>query len=154
MDELLARAGNPIVPATLFIRRVTYLRILQMAMFPSNAIASRIADSAQETRMKNTWVMQASKEISPALSQKMACVLGTVAVDSSRSAMARTGRKRHLGSWRLFYVSLMKDSVKFPRTGAMYLSVKGVEIQRWDSPVPGMPIRTQGMGAKGHATAS
>lgn len=80
--------------------------------------------------MKNTWLMEASKEISPALEQKMASVLGTVVVDSSRSAMASTGRKRHLGSWRLFHVSLLKDSVKFLRRATIYLSVKGMEVQR------------------------
>lgn len=106
------------------------MRGWQMAMCRSNGIASRIADSAQEmTRMTNTWVMQASKEISPTLNQKMASVLGTVVVDSSKSATASMGRKRYLGSWRLSYVSL-KDSVKFPRTATMHMGVKGVEIQR------------------------
>lgn len=105
-------------------------------------MASRITDSAEKLKCrKNIWVRQASKEISPALNQNRASILGTVVVDSIRSTTASMDRKRYMGWWRLRSVLMTNNMTPFPSRTARYMEQNGIEIQMCDFSMPGMPAR-------------
>lgn len=74
--------------------------------------------------------------------QKIASILGAVAVESRTSAKASMERKRYMGSWRLHSVVIKKIRKILPTTATMYIEQIGMEIQVCKSSSPGIPIKT------------
>lgn len=149
MQNPRTTAVTAIFPITEGFKVEEYRSGSQTATYRSNAIATRTDDSTMKLKwVKNICVMQASKEISLALNQKIASILGTVVVESMRSATASMARKRYMGSWRLRSVMMTKRRTELPNTAVMYIKQKGTEIQMWDSSMPGMPVRTKVIGSK------
>lgn len=120
-----------------------------MATNRSKAMASRIIDSAEKLKCrKNIWVRQAPKEISPALNQNRASILGTVVDDSIRSVTASMDKRRYMGWWRLRSVLTTKSRTPFPSRAARYIEQKGIEIQMCDFSMPGMPAKMKVAGVE------
>jgi len=61
--------------------------------------------------------------------QRTLRVLGTVAVDNSRSHTASMHRKMYMGSWRLRSFMMVTSKTKFPKRAAQYIMQTGMEIQ-------------------------
>lgn len=93
-------------------------------------MARRIADSATKMKcMKNIRDTQQPKDISMDWNQKMASILGAVAVESRTSAEASMERKMYMGSWRLRSVTIMKIKKTLPTTAETYIEQIGMESQ-------------------------
>lgn len=149
MQKLLSKATSPVLTMTDGVSTAVYRSGSQMATNRSNAMASRITDSAEKVKCrKNIWVRQAPKEISPALNQNTASILGTVVVDSTRSATASMDRRRYMGWWRLRSVLMTNNRTPFPSRAARYMEQNGMEIQMCNFSMPGMPARRNVTGLK------
>lgn len=148
-QKLLAIAASPILAIIKCVNTVAYRRGLQMATYLSNAMASRMVDSAMKLRcVKNIWVRQAWKDIPLERDQKMLRVLGTVEEDNTRSATANMARKRYIGLWRLRSLTMTNKRMKLPRSAAMYIRQNGMESQMCRSSRPAMPSRRKKAGCK------
>lgn len=106
-------------------------------------MARRTADSATKIKcMKNIWETQLPNDIPLEWNQKIANILGAVAVERRTSAKASMERKKYMGSWRLRSVTIRKIKRTLPMTATMYIEQMGMAIQVCRSSSPGIPIRT------------